>query len=210
VAVSRCRTRAVTAVIEGSSPLDQAEFTPTLEAARSGAEWAWSRIYRHLAGPLLGYLRMRGAPEPEDLLSEVFVQLARNLRTFSGDYPAFRSWAFTVAHHRIVDDRRYRARRPLYPAAIPDDARGTGDTEAEALERLATSDVIALLDKLTPEQRDVLLLRVVADLSVEEVARILRRRPGAVKARQRRALEALRRTLAPVSPSTSPSVTAVT
>ena len=86
--------------------MDQAQFASVLEAAQAGAEWAWSRLYRDLAGPVLGYLRTRGAAEPEDLVGEVFLQVARNLGTFDGDYRSFRSWVFTVAHHRVVDERR--------------------------------------------------------------------------------------------------------
>jgi RNA polymerase sigma factor (sigma-70 family) len=189
--------------------LDQGEFAAVLEAAQAGADWAWSRLYADLSGPVLGYLRMRGAVESEDLLGEVFVQVARNAGTFEGDYPAFRSWVFTVAHHRLVDERRYRARRPVVPGEIPDAARGLGDTEAEALAGLATDEVVALLGTLTSEQRDVLLLRFVGDMSVDEVARIVGRRPGAVKALQRRGLESLRRSLSPVTPTASPTVTRV-
>lgn len=187
--------------------MDQAQFTSVLEAAQAGAEWAWSRLYDDIAGPVLGYLRSRGAAEPEDLVGEVFLQVARNLGTFRGDYAAFRSWIFTVAHHRVVDERRYRTRRPVDPGEVPESALGMGDTEAEALEQLATGEVIALLATLTPEQRDVLLLRVVGDLSVDEVAAIVGRRPGAVKALQRRGLEKLRRAISTVTPEADPTVT---
>lgn len=172
-----------------------------------GAEWAWSRLYADLAGPVLGYLRVRGAVEPEDLLGEVFLQVARNLNGFRGDYPAFRSWVFTVAHHRVVDERRYRTRRPVEPGDIPESALGSGNAEAEAIELLATGEVIGLLSTLTPEQRDVLVLRIVGDLSVEEVAQVVGRRPGAVKALQRRGLEKLRKVVGPVTPGADPSVT---
>lgn len=187
--------------------MDQAQFASVLEAAQAGAEWAWSRLYGDLAGAVLGYLRTRGATEPEDLVGEVFLQVARNLATFRGDYPAFRSWIFTVAHHRVVDERRYRTRRPVEPSEVPEGALGVGDAEAEALEQLSTREVIVLLGNLTPEQRDVLLLRVVADLSVDEVAAIVGRRPGAVKALQRRGLEKLRRSMSSVTPEGNPSVT---
>jgi len=189
--------------------LDQAQFASVLEAAQAGAEWAWSRLYSDIAGPVLGYLRTRGATEPEDLVGEVFLQVARNLGTFTGDYPAFRSWVFTVAHHRVVDERRYRTRRPVDPGDIPEAALGSGNTEAEALELLTTDEVIALLATLTTEQRDVLLLRVVGDLSIDEVAKAVGRRPGAVKALQRRGLEKLRRSITTVTPEGSPSVTRV-
>jgi len=187
--------------------LDQAQFASVLEAAQAGAEWAWSRLYGDIAGPVLGYLRTRGATEPEDLVGEVFLQVARNLGTFTGDYPAFRSWVFTVAHHRVVDERRYRTRRPVDPGDIPEAALGSGNTEAEALELLTTDEVIGLLATLTTEQRDVLLLRVVGDLSIDEVAKAVGRRPGAVKALQRRGLEKLRRSITTVTPEGSPTVT---
>jgi RNA polymerase sigma factor (sigma-70 family) len=190
--------------------LDQTNFASVLEAARAGAEWAWSRLYADIAGPVLGYLRTRGATEPEDLLGEVFLQVARNLATFEGDYAAFRSWVFTVAHHRVVDERRYRTRRPVDPGEIPEGALGVGDTESEALERLTTGEVIGLLATLTPEQRDVVLLRVVGDLSVDEVSKVVGRRPGAVKALQRRGLEKLRRSIGTVTPDGNPSVTRLT
>jgi len=187
--------------------LDQAQFASVLEAAQVGAEWAWSRLHADLAGPVLGYLRLRGAVEPEDLLGEVFLQVARNLDGFRGDYPAFRSWVFTVAHHRVVDERRYRTRRPVEPGEIPEGALGSGDAETEAIEQLTTDEVIGLLSTLTPEQRDVLVLRIVGDLSVEVVAAIVGRRPGAVKALQRRGLEKLRMTIGTVTPGGGPSVT---
>lgn len=178
-----------------------------LEAAQAGAEWAWSRLYNDIAGPVHGYLRSRGAAEPDDLVGEVFLQVARNLGTFRGDYVAFRSWIFTVAHHRVVDERRYRNRRPVDPGDVPESALGVGNTEVEALERLTTGEIIALLATLTPEQRDVLLLRVVGDLRVDEVAAIVGRRPGAVKALQRRGLEKLRRSINTVTPEGNPTVT---
>lgn len=177
--------------------MDQAQFESVLEAAQAGAEWAWSRLYDDIARPVLGYVRTRGAREPEDLVGEVFVQVARNLGTFRGDYPAFRSWVFTVAHHRVVDERRYRTRRPVDPGEIPEGALGVGNAESEALARLTTDEIIGLLATLTPEQRDVLLLRVVGDLTVDEVAGIVGRRPGAVKALQRRGLEKLRKLIGP-------------
>lgn len=187
--------------------MDQAQFASVLEAAQTGAEWAWSRLYADLAGPVLGYVRTRGAREAEDLVGEVFVQLARNLSTFEGDYAAFRSWVFTVAHHRVLDERRYRQRRPVDPGEIPESALGAGNAETEAIARLTTGEVVRLLATLTPEQRDVLLLRVVGDLTVHEVAKIVGRRPGAVKALQRRGLEKLRKTIERVTPGADPSVT---
>ncbi|MGH2695177.1 MAG: RNA polymerase sigma factor [Actinomycetota bacterium] len=78
-------------------------FATTLAAARLGAEWAWGALYDDLAPAVTGYLRARGAPEPDDLTGEVFLQIVRDLRGFSGNEREFRSWVFTITHHRLLD-----------------------------------------------------------------------------------------------------------
>jgi RNA polymerase sigma factor (sigma-70 family) len=172
-----------------------ARFPSILAAAQGGADWAWDVLYRELAGTLLGYLRLGGATEPTDLLGEVFLQLARNIGTFEGNEAAFRSWAFMVAHHRLIDERRRRARRRDQPVGFHELERlgGVGDVEQEAMERLSVAAVREVIGRLTSDQREVLLLRILGGFSVEEVARILRKRVGAIKALQRRGLAAVRR-----------------
>lgn len=159
-----------------------------------------SVIYEALAPSVLGYLRGHRAAEPEDLASEVFVALVKGLPKFRGDEPSFRSWVFTIAHRRLQDERRRLMRRPveLVPPERLIDLTQSGDhAEDEALARLQTAEALRTLDQLTPEQREVVLLRVVADLPIEQVARIMGRSPGAVKALQHRALAALARRLDP-------------
>jgi RNA polymerase sigma factor (sigma-70 family) len=172
-------------------------FARKLAGARVGSEEAWTALYRDLAPPLLGYLRARGAPEPEDLLGEVFLQMVRDLPGFDGDERGFRAWAFAIAHHRLVDDHRRRGRRPVEP--VPDRvllARGAlGDLEREALERVRAEEVRDALAKLSPDQQSVLMLRLLGDLTVAEVASVLGKRPSAVKALQRRGLANLRRAI---------------
>ena len=170
-------------------------FSSVLAAAQAGAEWAWASLYRDLAPTVRGYLRAHGAVEPDDLVAEVFLQLARNLHSFEGDEQGFRSWVFTVAHHRLVDERRARGRRPVDPAEpfVLERAAPLGDVEADAVDRLSASEARALLDQLSPDQRDVLLLRILGGLTVDEVAATIGKRPGAVKALQRRALASLQR-----------------
>lgn len=172
-------------------------FTDILTAARAGADWPWTAIYRDLAPPLIGYLRARGAPESDDLAGEVFLQLVRDLPGFEGDERDFRAWVFTIAHRRLLDDHRYRARRPVEPAPAELFASEPGgNAEEEALRKLSAERVRLILARLSPDQQSVLLLRILGDLTVEEVARVLEKPPGAVKALQRRGLEALRRELA--------------
>jgi RNA polymerase sigma factor (sigma-70 family) len=180
-----------------ASRLPLSRFQTTLAEARTGDEAAWTEIYRSLAPGLLGYLRGQGAVEPEDLLGEVMLQLVRDLPRFAGDERQFRAFAFTVAHHRLIDDRRRRGRRPVEP--VPDEllvpSGVATDAEREALERLGAERLRALIGRLSPAQRNVLLLRIFGGLTVVEVARAIGKRPGAVKALQRRALAAVAREL---------------
>jgi RNA polymerase sigma-70 factor (ECF subfamily) len=143
-----------------------------------------------------GYLRGQRALEPEDLTSEVFLGVFRGLDTFQGTEQQFRSWVFTIAHRRLQDERRRAARRP--PLATVDPAMNLpgGDAEREALDALGEQWVQRLSERLSADQRTVLLLRIVADLTAEEVAQITGKTVGAVRALQRRGLDALRRMIA--------------
>jgi RNA polymerase sigma factor (sigma-70 family) len=172
-------------------------FTSLLEAARQGSEAAWQELYGGLAPGVLGYLRANNAPDPEDVFGEVFLQVARDISTFDGEEKAFRSWVFTIAHHRLIDARRHTARRPVDFSPEPPEPSGRADDAAEeALARIGVEEVQRVLAALSDEQRAVLLLRVLADMSVEDVANALGKRPGAIKALQRRGLAAVKRELA--------------
>lgn len=161
-------------------------------AARNGDEGAWSEIYRQFIGPITGYLARSGVTEADDVAAEVFLQVARDIHRFDPDGGSFRSWVFVIAHRRMVDWRRAVGRRIPADIRAPDDQPG-GDVEQEAMELLEASDWSGILDILTDEQREVLALRLVADLSLNETADVMGRRVGAVKALQHRALEAIRR-----------------
>ena len=167
-------------------------FTSLLTAAQAGGEWAYERLYRSLAPAVAGYLRVQGSADPDDLTSEVFERAFSSVGRFSGGEAHFRSWVFTIAHHRLTDERRRAARRPVRTdGEVPD--LPAGDVEDEAVRRLATERVHRLCEGLAPDQRDVLLLRMLACLTVEEIAQALGKTPGAVKALQRRGLAAIRR-----------------
>jgi RNA polymerase sigma-70 factor (ECF subfamily) len=170
-------------------------FEPALNAAKAGAEWAWASLYRDLAGPVTGYLASRGAPEPEDLAAETFLQVARNIQTFEGREEAFRSWVFVIAHRRLIDLRRKKGREPEFTVLPAEVHHPGGDVEGEVLDRLVTGEMRLALEALTDDQRDVLALRIIGSLTLEETAKVVGKRVGAVKAIQRRALIALRRHL---------------
>jgi RNA polymerase sigma factor (sigma-70 family) len=173
-------------------------FAAVLEAARLGEDWAWRAIYDAHAPGLLGYLRARRAAHPEDLLGEVMLQLVRDLSSFRGGDCDFRAWAFTIAHHRLLDERRRSSRKPA--EALPPDAieqlGPLGDAEEDALRSLSIERVGRLLARLSPDQQNVILLRVLGELTCEEVGKVIGKRPGAVKALQRRGFEALKAELA--------------
>lgn len=172
-------------------------FAVTLAAARLGDAGAWSRLYHDVAPMLIGYLRAQRLPDPEDVAGEVLLEVVRDLGRFEGDARGFRSWVLAIAHHRLLDARRREARRPVtcVPTSDLEPRAAADDTEASSLAHVGLGELEPALATLTEEQRSVLLLRVVGDLSIADVAAILSKRPGAVKQLQRRAVESMRRAI---------------
>lgn len=168
-----------------------------LAAAAEGRPWALRALYDDLAPRVHGYFLSRGATEPEDLTSEVFLAVFPRLATVTGGLGGLRTLVFSVAHARLVDDLRRRSRQPGLSEYDPArDHRMTSSSEDEALEALGVRHVLELMSRLPDAQREVLTLRHVADLSVEQVADVIGRSTGAVKQLQRRGLLALRDLLA--------------
>ena len=180
-------------------------FDEVLAAAQAGAPWAFEQLYRDLAPSVTAYLRLHGAAEPDDLASETFIGVFTGLSGFSGDEDGLRGWVFTIAHRRLVDDWRRRSRRPQL-ADEPGDLAGHvgGDVEDDVLVRVGAADVERLCGTLPADQRSVLLLRILADLTVEQVAAVMDRSVASVKALQRRGLRTLRERLETPGEKTSP------
>ena len=147
-------------------------FEGVLGAAQAGAEWALTILYRELQPGVMRYLSSRDAGEAEDLASEVWLDVATGLRRFHGDEDCLRAWVFTIARRRLVDLRRRTAVRNTTPT--PDELlgshQGVGNVEDEAIATLGTVDALARIAALPPDQADVVLLRVIGDLSVAAVA----------------------------------------
>ena len=172
-----------------------AAFDEVLAGARTGDTSAWGALLDDLSGPLLGFARGRGVEDPEDVLGETLLNVARGLEGFQGDEPGFRAWVFTIAHRRVVDAQRRRARRPSTPLPAEElvplaEALDAGaDLLAVAVERMdASRELDALLAHLTDEQREVLVLRFVLDLDATTVGTMTGRTTNAVAAITRRAL----------------------
>lgn len=166
-------------------------------AARDGDTAAVSAIYCAFAPVVTGYLRAKGVADPEGVTSEVFLALLPRIGRITGGAEGLRTLIFSIAHARMVDEHRARARRPEPVSYDPGrDERTTGSAEDGAYAGLSTEWVCSVLGQLPADQRDVLALRIVADLSIEQVAKIMARSCGAVKQLQRRGLLALRTILA--------------
>lgn len=118
---------------------DGLAFDPLLAAAEAGAAWAFDRLYRELSPAVAGYLRVQGAAEPDDLTSDVFFKVFTGMASFAGDAAQFRSWVFTIAHHRLVDERRHQARHPAPAGLEAAGERAAGDAEDDALAGSAPS-----------------------------------------------------------------------
>jgi RNA polymerase sigma factor (sigma-70 family) len=165
-------------------------FPAVLAAAQTGAEWAITLLYRELQPKLLRYLRGHAPDDAEDLASEVWLAAARTLPRFDGDEEDFRGWFFTIAKRRLIDHRRSHGRRSDAVALHAVAERAAPD--GAPAEPLGVGDpLVAHLGALPADQREVVLLRVVADLSVADVAAIMGKKPGTIRVLQHRALERL-------------------
>jgi len=181
-----------------------------LDAARSGDGDAFAVIWRNLAPSVTGYLRARGVDDAEGVTSDVFVSLLPKLPEMRGGVAGLRTLTFSIAHARAVDEARRRARRPSMVEFDPIRHDGQeASAEQVAFTRLATTDAHDLLLRLSPDHREVLALRVVADLGLEQTATVMGRSVGSIKQLQRRALLALRAELA-TDGVTSHSLNAIT
>lgn len=168
-------------------------FPQVLLAAQGGAEWAWQRLYASVAGGVRGYLAAQGAQDADDLTGEVLLHLVRGIDRFTGDEAAFRSWVFLIAHHRAIDERRRNRRRDDVVRRLPP-VDAVDFVDGDVLDRLWPDEWAERLSALSDDQRTVLLLRVVAGLSAEEVGAIIGKKPGAVRVMQHRAVLRLRET----------------
>ncbi len=186
----------LSATVADNQPVSETDSLDTvIERARAGDPRAFETLFRALSGSVAGYLRARSVSDPDGIANDVFLRVFRSIHTFNGDANRFRAWVFTIAHHAAVDDARRRRRRaqeapPSHLPELPGD-----DVESEVMARLAHDRVHALLAGLSPDQRDVLVLRIVADLSVEQTAAVLGKGYEAVRALQRRGLASVRRVI---------------
>ncbi|MER7725339.1 RNA polymerase sigma factor [Streptomyces sp. NPDC096323] len=173
---------------------DDAGLTAAVLAAQDGDEDAFRTVYRAVQPRLLGYIRtLVGEPDAEDVASESWLQIARDLDRFSGDADRFRGWAARIARNRALDHLRMRGRRPATggdETELSEKPAGS-DTADEAIEALATGRTMSLIAQLPQDQAEAVVLRVVVGLDAKSAAQTLGKRPGAVRTAAHRGLKRL-------------------
>ena len=164
-----------------------------VRAAVAGDPEAFRRVYDALAPRVLGYLRSRGVEDPEGMVSEVFLAVHPRLPDLTGGSAGLHTLVFSVAHARAVDDARRRSRRPASFSYDPEyDDRITGSAEQIAVQSLEAERALALMQRLNEDQRTVVTLRIIGDLSLEQTAEVTGKTVASVKQLQRRGLARLR------------------
>ncbi|MFF7308544.1 sigma-70 family RNA polymerase sigma factor [Streptomyces sp. NPDC008137] len=186
---------------QGAAPRRMREYDGELGAAvaraQQGDEAAFAVAYRFVQPGLLGYLRGLVGDDAEDVASDAWLEIARDLGRFQGDGAGFRGWTATIARHRALDHLRRQRVRPR-PAALEQDVLdlpGPHSTHDQALEALSTERALELVRGLPRDQAEAVLLRVVVGLDGPAAARVLGKRPGAVRTAAHRGIRRLARQL---------------
>jgi RNA polymerase sigma-70 factor (ECF subfamily) len=174
--------------------MDQTRFAEVLGRAKAGDDGAFAELWRWLNPALVRYLRvMVGGDDVDDVASTTWMDVVRAMARFPSDVDGFRAWLFTVARRRVLDFHRAQGRQPaLVDAELVDAPIAAGQDPAELAEQSWSTDAaLDLIGSLSADQAEVLILRVVADFDVATVARIVGKRPGAVRALAHRGLRQL-------------------
>ena len=165
----------------------------------SGDDEAFRTVYRALQPPLLRYLTVLvGVADAEDVASEAWAQAFRDLDRFSGGADGFRGWVTTIGRNRALDHLRRNSRRPVSDQSVDDllDLPDSVDVELNTIGRVGSEAAVALIASLPREQAEAIMLRTVLGFDAPTAARILGKRPGAVRAAAHRGLKQLAKRLA--------------
>lgn len=167
----------------------------TVQHMLCGDEDAFRLVYRSVQPGLVRYLSFLVGADAEDVAAEAWAQAVRDLGTFSGSADGFRGWITTIGRHRAMDLLRSRSRRPVSTVDVDDllDLPAEVETEAAALDLVATAEALELIATLPRDQAEAVLLRAVVGLDAKTAGRVLGKRPGAVRTAAYRGLKALQR-----------------
>jgi RNA polymerase sigma-70 factor, ECF subfamily len=170
-----------------------AAFEVTLAQAQDGDEVAFTRIFRDVQPVLIRYLRVIAPGVADDMAGDTWLKVVEGLTRFRGDEPAFRAWLFTIARHRAVDSGRWQARHPTVALEDSETAQylTAPDAADAALARIGVRAALSAIARLPGDQGELIMLRTVAGLDVDQVARITGKSPGAVRVAAHRGLRRL-------------------
>lgn len=190
----------------GEIPAADVDLSAAVAAAQQGDEEAFQRVYRSAQPLLLRYLRVLVGDDAEDVASETWLQIVRDLRSFHGDYDGFRGWAATIARHRAMDHLRRQRRRPheVMPIEHLSDTANGQDAAALAVDSIATQAAITLIAGLPQDQAEAVMLRVVMGLDSKTAGQVLGKRAGTVRTAAHRGLNRLGQRLRATDTSHSP------
>jgi len=179
---------------------DRTGFDAAVAAAKGGDSHAVEELFRELQPRLLRFLRSMEPGAADDLAAEAWLAVASGMPRFEGDWADFRAWVFAIGRKRLADYRRTAARRrtDAVDAAAFADEHAANDPEDETVGKISGQQAASLIASTLPaEQAEVLLLRVLADLDVDQVASLMQRTPNWVRVTQHRAVENLAKRLGP-------------
>jgi len=163
-----------------------------VERARQGDEQAWEALFRRAYPKLLSYAsrRLPTQEQAKDAVGETMTRGVANIERLRGEGGGFDAWMYGIMRHVVLDAQRLLSREG--PGFIPDVADASPLPGDRVVARDDAIEVRQAFDRLSPADQELLELRVVAQLSADEVASVLGRRPGAVRMAQSRALSRLR------------------
>jgi RNA polymerase sigma-70 factor (ECF subfamily) len=173
--------------------VDEEDLGRALRAAQDGDEESFRMLYRDVQPRLIRFAGALVGADAEDVTSEAWLQISRDLRSFRGDLDGFRGWTATITRHRALDHLRRKARRPGSDLPVEElvTMAADADTELDALDGIATEKAMGLISELPRDQAEAVLLRVVVGLDAKSAGKVLGKRSGAVRTAAYRGLKRL-------------------
>jgi len=184
---------------KGGSQIAPAEnkLEHALTAAQNGDEMAFEILWRENNSRLTKFVQARTYKSDldyEEIVSETWLNVARDVKKFKGDYSGFTAWVYSIARNRIIDSSRKRD-RTIRPQAELEEAfwiPGNQNLERDFEASEGVKKIIDQINKLPAAQAEVLMLKVVGDLKIEEIAKIVKKNTNSVRVLAHRGLTGLK------------------
>jgi len=167
-----------------------------IQRAQKHDEEAFAELYERYFDKIYRYvcLKIGNRVEAEDMTQQVFVNALHSISSFKWRGLPFSAWLFRIAHNQVVDYLRKKTRQPLSP--LNELITASGDNPQKITEQKINIEQLVLATKgLTSAQQEVIALRFAGDLPISQVAKIMGKSEGAIKALQHSAIVSLRKTL---------------